>query len=222
MPRTGNYLTQAKDPVGGYFDFRSNVFYNWGSRNAGYNSSPAVRVHSNFVANSYIPGPDSTGKAAFDERDALATAWFEGNSMDGQVPANAWSLVIERNVPKLRLAGPVPMPRVTTDRPAVAYARVLSNAGSSLARDSVDRRVVDSVKARRGHLIDSQRDVGGWPQLARGTPWRDSDGDGMPDDWERAHRLNPRDGRDGRLDADRDGYSNVEEWLNALAAPAMD
>jgi hypothetical protein len=221
MPRTGNYLTRTQDPVGGYFDFRSNVFYNWGDRSAGYNSSPAVRVHSNFVANSYIAGPDSKGRAAFDERDALANAWFQGNSMNGVIPANPWSLVIERNVPNLHLSGPVPMPPVTTDPPAAAYARVLADAGSSLVRDAVDRRIVDNVKTRSGGLIDSQRDVGGWPVLARGTPWRDSDGDGMPDDWERAHGFNPRDGRDGNLDADRDGYTNVEEWLNALAAPAM-
>jgi hypothetical protein len=221
MPRTGNYLTQGKDPVGGYFDFRSNVFYNWGGRSAGYNSSPAVRVHSNFVANSYIAGPNSTGNAAFDERDTLANAWFEGNGMNGVVPANPWSLVIERKVPNLRLAAPVPMPPITTDPPATAYARVLARAGSSLVRDAVDRRVVENVRARAGRLIDSQRDVGGWPVLARGTPWRDSDGDGMPDDWERAHGFNPRDGHDGNLDADRDGYTNVEEWLNALAAPAM-
>jgi len=221
MPRTGNYLTQGKDAVGGYFDFRSNVFYNWGGPNAGYNSSAAVRVHSNFVANSYIPGPDSHGKVAFDERDALASAWFQGNSMNGAVPANPWSLVIERNVPKLRLTGPVPMPRVATDPPATAYARVLAGAGSSLVRDAVDRRLVETVKARRGRLIDSQRDVGGWPVLARGTPWRDSDGDGMPDEWERARGFNPGDGRDGAGDRDSDGYTNVEEWLNELAAPAL-
>ena len=43
----------------------------------------------------------------------------------------------------------------------------------------------------------------------------------MPDDWERSHGLDPGNIGDGATDRDGDGYSNVEEWLNALAAPAM-
>jgi hypothetical protein len=76
------------------------------------------------------------------------------------------------------------------------------------------------VRNGTGRLLNSQRDVGGWPQLAPGRPWVDSDGDGIPDDWERAHGLNPRDPRDGGR-ATGDGYTNLEHWLNELAAPAM-
>jgi hypothetical protein len=43
----------------------------------------------------------------------------------------------------------------------------------------------------------------------------------MPDSWERQHGLNPASASDGVRDKDRDGYTNLEEWLNALAAPAM-
>lgn len=41
----------------------------------------------------------------------------------------------------------------------------------------------------------------------------DSDGDGIPDRVETAWGLNPFDPSDARLDADGDGYSNVEEHL---------
>ena len=37
--------------------------------------------------------------------------------------------------------------------------------------------------------------------------------DGMPDDWERTHKLDPNDASDGPADADKDGYTNVEEYL---------
>jgi hypothetical protein len=141
--------------------------------------------------------------------------------MNGKIPGDQWSMVIGAVAQGSRLNGPVDVAPVARDPAASAYERVLASAGASLVRDSVDRRAVEDVRARGGRLIDSQRQVGGWPEFARGTPWRDSDGDGMPDDWERAHGFNPRDGRDGNLDADRDGYTNVEEWLNALAAPAM-
>ncbi|MDP0500845.1 MAG: hypothetical protein Q7P63_12180 [Verrucomicrobiota bacterium JB022] len=53
-----------------------------------------------------------------------------------------------------------------------------------------------------------------FPPPAEGaTGLADSDGDGMPDEWETAHGLNPKSGRDGAWDADNDGYTNLEEYL---------
>jgi hypothetical protein len=39
----------------------------------------------------------------------------------------------------------------------------------------------------------------------------------MPDAWESAHGLDPKDPADAAKDRDGDGYSNIEEWLNELA-----
>jgi pectate lyase len=43
----------------------------------------------------------------------------------------------------------------------------------------------------------------------------DTDHDGMPDEWEKEHELNPAEATDGNIDSDLDGYANVEEYLNA-------
>jgi len=43
--------------------------------------------------------------------------------------------------------------------------------------------------------------------------WIDSDSDGMPDAWEIARGLNPRDPADAALDNDGDGVSNLAEYL---------
>ena len=44
--------------------------------------------------------------------------------------------------------------------------------------------------------------------------WKDTDEDGMPDAWETTHKLNPNDPTDRNADADQDGYTNLEEYLN--------
>jgi len=76
---------------------------------------------------------------------------------------------------------------------------------------------VASVRAGTGRLIDTPAEVGGYPALAPGRPWRDSDGDGMPDAWERQQRLDPADPADGNADRDGDGFTELEEWLDSLA-----
>ena len=45
----------------------------------------------------------------------------------------------------------------------------------------------------------------------------DIDGDGMPDTWEAAHSLNPN-VADNNGDFDSDGYTNLEEYINEIAA----
>ena len=56
-----------------------------------------------------------------------------------------------------------------------------------------------------------------WPDYRTRDVPVDSDHDGMPDDWERRHGLNPNDPTDGNADRDGDGYTNLEEYLNWLA-----
>ena len=217
MPRPGNYSGPDVDPEGAYFDFRSNVFYNWGGSHAGYNADKASLARYNFVDNAYVAGPDSGKPIAFQESNTLARAWFAGNSMNGGVPTDPWSLVVGLNPPGYRLAAPVEMPAVAADAALRAYERVLASAGASRSRDAVDLKVVAGVRDRTGRQIDTQAQDGGWPVLATGLAPKDSDRDGMPDAWERVHGLNPaRD--DSAGDRDRDGYTNVEEYLNGLVA----
>jgi hypothetical protein len=107
------------------------------------------------------------------------------------------------------------MEPVTTTSAKEAYEAVLNSVGASLpARDAVDSRLIQEVRERGGHMIDSQTQVGGWPELKSTTAPADSDHDGMPDDWEQKYGLNPQDPKDGASDADHDGYTNVEEYLN--------
>ncbi|MDQ3246238.1 MAG: pectate lyase, partial [Pseudomonadota bacterium] len=221
MPGVGNSLPPETDPIGGFFDLRSNVMYNWGGKVVGYSSSKRALARYNLIDNSYLTGPDSRGKQIFAEANVLAGLFLSGNTLDG-APVNGTPASIRGGErPGFLLRAPVKVAPLRADSSASANRAVLAFAGASLPRDVVDERVVASVVQRGGRLINSQRDVGGWPALARGTPWQDRDGDGMPDEWERRQGLNPSNAADGNRDADGNGYTNVEEWLNALAARAM-
>lgn len=105
-----------------------------------------------------------------------------------------------------------------TESAADALESVLARSGASLRRDAVDKRVVEDVRKLSGRLIDSQREIGGWPPLRSTAPPADRDRDGMPDDWEKAHGLNPDDPADRNGDHDADGYTNLEEYLNSLCS----
>jgi hypothetical protein len=65
-------------------------------------------------------------------------------------------------------------------------------------------------------IVKDPKEVGGYPNYAFSSEQvpADTDHDGMPDAWEKTHNLNPADAVDGAADADKDGYTNVEEFLN--------
>jgi hypothetical protein len=72
-------------------------------------------------------------------------------------------------------------------------------------------------------FITNPAQVGGYPAY-QGTPYADADTDGMPDAWEKSHGLNPNDAADASADANGDGYTNIEDFINGLdpRAPKTD
>ncbi len=138
---------------------------------------------------------------------------------------------------------PLPMPELTILPTTKAYEYVLTNAGATLPkRDPVDTRIVQQVKTgkitytegvkvpetqfkHRRLPIDSYKQgiitdisqVGGYPEY-KGTPYVDSDKDGIPDEWEKKNGLNPKDASDATKTRKKDGYTNIENYLNSLVS----
>ena len=87
-----------------------------------------------------------------------------------------------------------------------AFVKVLKYAGASYKRDDLDKRLrwealkgIAYFKGSKGSengIIDTQSDVGGWPELKQADKPTDTDNDGIPDEWETAHGLNPNNADD--------------------------
>ncbi len=140
----------------------------------------------------------------------------------------------------IKVNKPLPMAPISIMPTEAAKTYVLANAGATLPkRDAVDTRIVKQVTTgkieydpnvklpetqfkHRRMAIDSYKigiitdpaQVGGYPEY-KGTPYKDSDNDGMPDAYEIKNKLNPNDASDaGRIA--KNGYSNIENYLNSV------
>jgi hypothetical protein len=226
-PRPGNYNSFRIDPNGLLFDFRNNVVYNWGGSYAGYNADTDSITRMNLVGNNYVQGPNSTGDDAYREQCLYSRAFVSDNAMNGRIPADPWTLVRFDGFPQDQIKAykqdlPIAMPAVRTDDPATAFARVLADAGATLAqRDTVDTRIVAEVVAGTGRIIDDEDEVGAWPVLASSEPLPDADRDGMPDSWELANGLDPNDPNDAVQDRTGDGFTSIEKYINGLVPPSI-
>ena len=108
-----------------------------------------------------------------------------------------------------------------------AYKDVLEYAGASYRRDIIDKRIVEET--RKGNytyegshgstngMIDQPSDVGGWPEYKSEVTLVDTDGDGMPDEWEKKNNLDPNDPADGTKYSLSPEYTNLEVYMNNLS-----
>ena len=206
-------------------DFRNNVIYDWGGM-CGYGANERFRL--NYVGNFLKAGPSTAEherKTVFHVGGPGNRIFLSGNLLEGFSEADeentlllAWPKdLAETECSSVLVPASQDAPPVTTQAVRDAFAAVLSGVGATLPkRDAVDARIVEEVRNGGGHIIDSQREVGGWPEYVSGPAPEDKDGDGIPDTWETAHGLNPEEPKDGSAVANG-GYTNLEEYLNALA-----
>ena len=135
----------------------------------------------------------------------------------------------------IKLAEPMDFVATTTHSADDAYDRVLDYAGASLSRDSFDELMVSDARngaasytgkgLSKGFVnsqddnrpADAADDWSAWPTLNSTAAPIDTDGDGMPDEWEKSNGLDPSDPSDGKT-IGTDGYSNLENYLNSLVA----
>ena len=179
------------------------------------------------LANYYKPGPathsdvqDRIAKPSTRGSDDNGSWHVAENYVDGSPEVNTdnWRGMHGNDFTKL--AAPWQAMPIRQQSPKDAYLAVLAQAGCSLPkRDSIDARIIKEVRNGtathgRNGIITTPDDVGGWPTLLAAEAPQDSDNDGMPDEWELKFKLNAQDVSDAAQDNDKDGYTNVEEYLN--------
>src|SRR3954470_2865872 len=216
-PRLGdNY---GRGPTFPTFDVRNNVMYDFGATASGLTQG-ILKV--NYVGNYLRPGPSSRARTPITVGFPSDLIYFihdnivEDNDALTRDNSKFFSAVDFEGKRQVRTTDtPFAAPPVKTVSAKDAVELVLATVGASLpVRDAVDSRLVNHVRTRTGKLIDSQTEVGGWPELKSGPLDVDTDNDGIPDAWETTHGLDPKNPSDANDLVG--GYTNVERYLNGL------
>lgn len=204
----------------------NNVIYNWGNK-AIYGGENG---RYNIINNVFIPGPATQSSAQqeiMEPYKPFGNFFLKGNvfySNGGITPAG-WEHVNVNEPDSLKMvraAEPFPFDDAYVYADVMEiYKKLLSVAGASLVRDAVDIRIIEEIKTEsftfgQSGIIDSQEEVGGWPVLSGGPVPIDSDGDGIPDEWKRAHGLDPYDPSEGAKYTLDENYTNLEVYLNSI------
>jgi len=207
----------------GQIDFVNNIVYNWGDYPYVAGGVSGTKGYGNVVGNYFIAGVNSKNpEYAIVRGNDNYNLFLENNRIDSNKNGildgtDTGTDMIEKERPSVVVDERFNYPLVHTQDPEEAYDYVLDHAGASIVRDAVDERTIDSVRDQTGAIIQHEDDVGGYPDLERGTPLLDSDGDGIPDVWEIEHGLDPFDPDDANEDMYGEGYTNLEYYLNELA-----
>jgi hypothetical protein len=233
----------ARNPsVGMYGDFTlvNNVIYNWSHRSI---DGGDHRSMFNVINNYFKPGPATPKDKPVSYRilkpegdrsrqDTLlpGRAYVNGNIVEGneKVTKNNWDGGVQvEGLPNagkyteyIKVNKPFAYEKFPVMSGRESYEYVLKNSGAVLPkRDAVDIRVVNEARTAKATyekgIITDVKQVGGYPTY-QGTPYQDTDKDGMPDSWEKRYGLNPKNAADATSDLNGDGYSNIEKFIYGI------
>lgn len=243
-PRLGEYAG-SKFALTDLTDFRNNVIYNWGHNNIYGGEGMNVNIVNNYykpgpatTTKQRIVAIDKNKKPEAEVYNIWGKYYINGNVMEGnpEITKDNWTEGVfgqmksynltdkDKNSIKINQPHDV-QDNVKTHSAKEAFEKILQFGGASLVRDAVDLHVLKDVKngsftfkgskGSTNGIIDSQNDVGGFPNLNPGKPLLDSDNDGMPDEWEIKNKLNPKVANSNGRDLDKN-YDNIEVYFNDL------
>lgn len=225
-PRFEGGFTYNNVAYNNALEFSNNVIYNWG-HNSGYGGERGSG-NTNMIGNYYKPGPNTIEKVytrIFDIDGSTSKYYVKDNVMTSsdEVTADNTKGMYDYTASAI-LSSPVELtnPYAATSAEE-AYNKVMDSVGASYVRDAQDARLINEVINGTGGFINDEFEAGGIGTFATETAVApaDSDSDGIPDEWETAHGLDPNDKSDASAIVDNEtksynGYTYVEVYANDL------
>ena len=214
--------------VKGTNQYVNNIVYNWkdGCYLMGGDSQGTSHVHIN--GNLFINGPSGGGNAI-----TSGNADFHVYATDNWQDKNRDGVLNPYEIPRGEYSGgptfhdaPFGYPALEMWKATELVERLLPEVGASLPyRDPADYLMIHQVKSfgKEGAIIssESQLSVGAptsW-SLATFTKPADSDGDGMPDEWERANGTDVQ--KNDAMTLAANGYANIENYINSISRESI-
>ncbi|SFS13108.1 hypothetical protein [Sphingomonas jatrophae] len=163
--------------------------------------------------------PVNVENMAVDSRIAIAgnVLTAESGGSFAQDQATVWSYY-SASGPQAKVTGSAALNSLTSILATRdVAASVLANAGAvnGAGRDAIDRRIVDEAARGTGGIIDSPAQLATKVARTLTVGATDSDRDGMPDWFEDLYGF-AKLTADDKGDRDRDGFTNLEEYINGL------
>ena len=207
--------------VKGINQYVNNLVYNW--KNAAYNmgGDSEGTSYCNIENNLFINGP-AVGGSGLTGGNAnfhfYGTDNWQDSNRDGVF--NPSELTSDGGGD--RQSTPYAYPSLEKWSAKSLIENLLPDVGASLPyRDLADCYMVDEVLSfgKKGKLITNENELPiGVPttwNMFKGEKRVDTDGDGMPDEWENANGTNPK-ANDAMTIADN-GYANIENYINSIS-----
>lgn len=205
-------------------EFYNNVIYNWRDNNIYGGENGRYNVINNY----FKPGPATISSASghiLDPSEPYGLFYLSGNILEDNIRITKHNKYGLKNTKaqEALVEHAFDTPLDGLSEAESAYRKVVAFAGACLSRDAVDARILTMIISNEAvsgmpptGIINTQTEVGGWPALQFTRVLADSDKDGIPDEWELVHGLDPESPDDACLFTLDPYYSNIEVYLNGL------